>query len=230
MIDNDGSVNNGAIIGMNNRIGTFADCFWLDGSAASGVGTGSDTSGVKTLEQFASGEVCYLLNGEVSDGTEVWKQDIDTASADKDLYPVFEGPTVYYHGDDIYSNEEEVISVNVSWGSMEFDYVQGDWDPDTHSYSGGWTAAAADANKITVANNGNVSVDVDFAFNADTQFEAYELAGTFAGTNAGNAVIAGSENVTANLNLTSLKPDTLSVNLMSIGNITVAIDKVGGGN
>ena len=216
-----GESESGAVIGANKRSGQFTNCYWLEGSATSGVGSGNDTSGVKNADQFASGEVCYLLNGQVSDGTEIWKQDVDTA--DKDLYPVFEGPTVYKYGDDIYTNEDELVCVNVSWGSMEFDYVQGAWDPDTHIYSGSWTAADAGANKITVKNIGNVSLDVDFAFNFDEKFEAYNLAGTFTGIDDGNAVLTEAETVTTNLKLTSLKPDALDVNSMSIGEVTVTI-------
>lgn len=46
----------------------------------------------KTAEQFSSGEVCYLLNGGVIDGTQVWYQTIGT-----DDKPLFEGKTVVYN-------------------------------------------------------------------------------------------------------------------------------------
>ena len=52
-----------------------------------------------------------------------------------------------------------VISVDVTWGSMEFTYNVGDWDPDTHQYEGGWTCDE-DENKITVTNNSNIAIDV----------------------------------------------------------------------
>ena len=48
----------------------------------------------KTEEQFASGEVAYLLNKGITDGTEVWHQNLDNGKAE-DAYPVFEGGTVY---------------------------------------------------------------------------------------------------------------------------------------
>ena len=47
----------------------------------------------KTTTQFASGEVCYLLNGSRSEGTEgkplAWYQNISPSS--RDLYPVLTG-------------------------------------------------------------------------------------------------------------------------------------------
>ena len=52
-----------------------------------------------------------------------------------------------------------VISVDVTWGSMQFTYNVGDWDPDTHQYEGGWTCDE-DENKITVTNNSNIAIDV----------------------------------------------------------------------
>lgn len=64
----------------------------------------SQNTGVKTAEQFASGEVAYLLNGNTSDGDLVWGQELGT-----DSYPVLGGKTVYYGtncaGTNLYSNE-----------------------------------------------------------------------------------------------------------------------------
>lgn len=47
-----------------------------------------------TESQFASGEVAWLLNKGVNDGTQVWYQNIDNGKTPDD-YPVFEGGTVY---------------------------------------------------------------------------------------------------------------------------------------
>lgn len=62
---------------------------------------------MKNKSQFASGEVTYLLNNEVTDGTQVWYQNVDNPKK-HDVYPVFSGGTVYNIGTDEYSNCEEV--------------------------------------------------------------------------------------------------------------------------
>ena len=51
----------------------------------------------KTAEQFASGEVCSLLNKGVTDGSQIWYQNIDNG-AEKDAAPVADTShgTVYY--------------------------------------------------------------------------------------------------------------------------------------
>lgn len=64
----------------------------------------SQNTGVKTAEQFASGEVAYLLNDNTSDGDLAWGQELGT-----DSYPVLGGKIVYYGtncaGVTLYSNE-----------------------------------------------------------------------------------------------------------------------------
>lgn len=58
----------------------------------------------KTEEQFASGEVAYLLNSQITDGSQVWYQNLDNGKT-PDSYPKFEGGTVYYLDyNDSYSN------------------------------------------------------------------------------------------------------------------------------
>lgn len=81
---------------------TIKNCYYLSGTAAGGIGS-NDVAGsaeVKTDTQFASGEVCYLLNGSRSEGTEenplAWYQNISSGS--RDTYPVLTGTgtnTVY---------------------------------------------------------------------------------------------------------------------------------------
>ena len=52
----------------------------------------SSRAEAKSREQFSSGEVCYLLNNEVTDGTQAWYQTIGT-----DKLPMFSGGIVYYN-------------------------------------------------------------------------------------------------------------------------------------
>ena len=80
--------------------GSISNCYYLEGTATGGI-NGNDVSGqaeVKTAEQFASGEVCWLLNEEQSEGA--WGQKLGT-----DPCPVLGGPAVFKDGD-IYYNEK----------------------------------------------------------------------------------------------------------------------------
>ena len=89
----------GSVCG-DNWNGTISNCYYLEGTATGGI-NGSDVSGqaeVKSAEQLASGEVCWLLNEEQSEGA--WGQKLDT-----DPYPVLGGPAVFKDGD-IYYNEK----------------------------------------------------------------------------------------------------------------------------
>ncbi len=60
-------------------------------------------------------------------------------------------------------DDTSVYSVNVAWDSLTFTYTisDGAWDPETHSYPGGWDKT--DAN-ITVTNHSNAGVNVSAAF------------------------------------------------------------------
>ncbi len=78
---------NYAFTGINN--GTITNCYYYESSE-----TISDTvATAKTADQFASGEVAYLLNDGKTDGTQSWYQTLET-----DTYPVPDNThgTVYY--------------------------------------------------------------------------------------------------------------------------------------
>lgn len=81
----------GPITGLNN--GTLENCYYLD---TCDLPEDSNLAGTgKTAEQFANGEVAYLLNNSVTDGTQVWYQNLDNGQT-PDSYPVFTGGTVYF--------------------------------------------------------------------------------------------------------------------------------------
>ena len=89
----------GSVCGYN-LYGTISNCYYLEGTAEGGI-NGNDVSGqaeVKSAEQFTSGEVCWLLNEEQSEGA--WGQKLGT-----DPCPVLDGPAVFKDGD-IYYNEK----------------------------------------------------------------------------------------------------------------------------
>ena len=87
----------GGVCGQTSK--TITNCYYLSGTATGGIGS-TDVTGsaeAKTATQFASGEVCYLLNGSRSEGTAenplAWYQNISPSS-----YPVLTGTgtnTVY---------------------------------------------------------------------------------------------------------------------------------------
>lgn len=91
-----GSSNIGGIRGDGN--GTISNCYCISSQLTDSAAT------TKTPEQFASGEVAYLLNNSVTDGKQIWYQNIDN-DATPDDYPKFDGGTVYYLDyKDTYSN------------------------------------------------------------------------------------------------------------------------------
>ena len=101
----------GGVCGLNRS--TITKCYWLN-TAYTGNGIGTDESGTsenvvaKTAEQFASGEVCWLLNGSAS-GNVSWYQNLNNGQT-VDEYPVPDSShgTVYHatycQGEEVYSN------------------------------------------------------------------------------------------------------------------------------
>ena len=65
---------------------------------------------------------------------------------------------------------DEIISVDIVWGAMEFTYhdaVQGQWNPETHAFDGGEAAHwDAKGNTITVTNHSNSPVKASFKYTA----------------------------------------------------------------
>ena len=82
-----GSYNVGGVCGLN--YGTISNCYFDNNkydkdAVGDNSGTVINTSG-KTTEEFASGEVAYLLNNSVSDGTQRWYQNL--AAEGGEAYP-----------------------------------------------------------------------------------------------------------------------------------------------
>ena len=71
----------GAICGLN--WGDIANCYYLAGSAFRGIYPESEEAINKSVAQFASGEVAYLLNSSEAGENPTWRQTIGT-----DTYPV----------------------------------------------------------------------------------------------------------------------------------------------
>lgn len=138
-----------------------------------------------TLEGAAEGDDVFILPGTaayddetVGAGKTVTFTNFTLGGADKDNYVLAAQPASVTA--DIL--EAAVISVDISWDSMEFTYTapsKGTWNPETHKYEnateGGWAAASGTDPKITVTNHSSIAVKVSFAFTTAVE----GLRGTF---------------------------------------------------
>ncbi len=101
--------NREVFVTINPTIGTILNCFYL-GDSETDAFAGSS---FKTAEQFKSGEVAYRLNNGVTDGTQVWYQNVDYKEP-YDKYPHFnktDSNTVYKvdKEDKTYSNNKDYV-------------------------------------------------------------------------------------------------------------------------
>lgn len=238
-VKNGGGNHCGAIIGWlrGGTASNLTDNYYLTYSASSAFGAGSitttATAPAKNKSAFAGGEVCYLVNSKTSTGDKaLWKQDIDNGKTPYDQYPVFDADPVYFRSDSTYSNDPERISVTLSWGDMEFEYDIGTWEPNTHTYvGGGWSAAKTDGAKLSVSNESNVSLQVQFSFAADSALSSCGLTGSFGGVSTGvNHRMAPNASISTSLNLDSKAPDSIkNAGKKNLGSITVRLTTLGGG-
>ena len=82
-----GSSHVGGVCGSNFSGSTISNCYfdsekYTGKAVGENNGTSTNNKG-KTTAQFASGEVCYLLNGSKSDGTQAWYQNLTPQTGDK---------------------------------------------------------------------------------------------------------------------------------------------------
>ena len=226
----------GAVVGLASKIKTLDDCYYLSGSATKGIGQKANyvpMPPAMSKDKFESGEVCYLVNSKTSTGDKAqWKQNIDNNVKPYNKYPVFDAEAVYFRSDSTYSNYPERISVTISWGDMEFEYDIGTWEPNTHTYvGGGWSAAKTDGGKLSVSNESNVSLQVQFTFAPDTALTSCGLTGSFGSIPSGeNQRMAPDAVVDTALTLQSKAPDSIkNAGKKKLGNITVRLTTLGGG-
>ena len=74
--------------------------------------------------------------------------------------------------------ETEVVSVDIDWGALDYNYELGYWNPDNHTYeNGGWEATTENGDHITVTNTGNTEVNVHFDYQSVSGLE--EVTGNF---------------------------------------------------
>lgn len=141
IISASGTANVGAIVGNNrddnNHVGqaTVSNCYYLTGSADKGQGQlTTDAAGtvVKTADEFASGEVCYLLNGSTSEGDLVWYQNLDNGqrvdscpvldNTHGTVYCIDENTAFYSNDPDATTEPTDISSATVTLNQSSFTY------------------------------------------------------------------------------------------------------------
>ena len=158
-----GTINNGAIVSSaNTNIGTVTNCYYNIQSNSSYYDQ-NIFSGGNSLSDFNIGKITYLLNNGVTDGTQVWYQNIDNGEP-VDEYPIFSGGTVYFFNidEEIYTNFDLLvtdiqISPNISSVERGTDIqFKAIISPD-HANNNSIIWTSSDTNIATVDDNGLVT-------------------------------------------------------------------------
>ena len=154
--------------------GALTNCYYLSDTATGGI-NGKDVSGTaegKSIEQFKSGEVAYLLNGSTSEGELAWYQKLGT-----DAYPVLtatKGNTVYNgsfrYCDNTAASYSNSTSEDVLVHQMSATLASPEHDADKHIYHMGCRNEGCTLHKYVADMAGNIEVTKD----ANNKFVATE--------------------------------------------------------
>ena len=141
-----GNYDAGGITGLNN--GTTANCYYLADSETDEF----DGTTFKTAEQFASGEVAYLLQGEQE--TQICGQDL----SDKNSLPDLNGAKIYYGYESCIDNAEKIYSNTELDDTKSHKYVNG-----ICSACGEYEPAVLNDGVYEISNAGQLYWFADFA-------------------------------------------------------------------
>ena len=154
--------------------GALTNCYYLSDTATGGI-NGKDVSGKaegKSIEQFKSGEVAYLLNGSTSEGELAWYQKLGT-----DAYPVLtatKGNTVYNgsfrYCDNTAASYSNSTSEDVLVHQMSATLASPEHDADKHIYHMDCRNEGCTLHKYVADKAGNIEVTKD----ANNKFVATE--------------------------------------------------------
>ena len=154
--------------------GALTNCYYLSDTATGGI-NGKDVSGKaegKSIEQFKSGEVAYLLNGSTSEGELAWYQKLGT-----DAYPVLtatKGNTVYNgsfrYCDNTTCSYSNSTSEDVLVHQMSATLTSPEHDADEHIYHMGCRNEGCTLHKYVADKAGNIEVTKE----ANNKFVATE--------------------------------------------------------
>ena len=157
-----------------NYDGTLTNCYYISDTAKGGI-NGKDVSGKaegKSIEQFKSGEVAYLLNGSTSEGELAWYQKLGT-----DAYPVLtatKGNTVYngsfHYCDNTAASYSNSTSEDVLVHQMSATLASPEHDADKHIYHMDCRNEGCTLHKYVADKAGNIEVTKD----ANNKFVATE--------------------------------------------------------
>ncbi len=127
--------------------------------------------------------------------------------------------------------KQTVVSVEITWGSMEFTYTGGTWNPDTHRYEGcEWAPSSEDADVVSVTNTGELALTVRFSCGfADNSGTAQwtDTDGTLLATDNYDCSLAVGETKRCKLKISD-KALNGSQEKTSIGTLTIQLYSVGG--
>ena len=176
-----GSSNVGGVCGLN--YGTISNCYFDNNkcnynAVGDNSGTVTNTSG-KTTEEFASGEVAYLLNNSKSDGTQRWYQNL--AAEGGEAYPVLKSTgdnTVYkgyrhnettllYLNNQVHAHAYDPSASDEPSGNHDMSYVQNEQNPYTWKDTGNKTNATAKCNFTCTVCNSELAKDMTVTSDKD---------------------------------------------------------------
>ena len=118
----------------------------------------------------------------------------------------------------------DVISVEITWGAMEYTYHDGQWNKDTHQYDGrGWTPDAEQGDQIRVKNTGEEAVTARFAYQPGENNTS--IAGNFANDNGliTEDSLPPTEEMNVRLQLHNKPKKTM--NKETVGTVTITINQ-----
>ncbi|MBQ9987013.1 MAG: InlB B-repeat-containing protein, partial [Erysipelotrichales bacterium] len=87
--------------------------------------------------------------------------------------------TVHYY--------ESVDDITITWGTMDFEYNKGIWNPQTHTYSNGSFAPINNSNTVTITNNGSSTFNVNLLYYASSQYPT--ISGRYTSDEGGTSTI-----------------------------------------
>lgn len=178
----------GGVCGNNDLKGTITNCYYDSGiytGSAIGAnnGTVTNTEG-KTTNQFANGEVCYLLNGGKTDGSQAWYQ---TLSSGGEGYPNLNRDTenrtvygAYQHGETrptcsniksdlamFHDHAYDSSAIDEANGNHDMSCEQNEQNPYTWTDIDNYSNATAKCNFICSVCNSEVSKDMNVTYNEE---------------------------------------------------------------